>query len=124
MNTRKGFSLYWNIFLSCKCFQMTNNCCTFCLQKHFDYIVSLHSCLEHYVGILAVTPEMLNVIICTRESFDNIIISFKKYCRWGGPLSQNWLDQQLALQKKILSRMIELGMVPGMFFYNFCFFLY
>jgi len=33
---------------------------------------------------------------------------------WGGPLSQNWLDQQLALQKKILSRMIELGMVPGM----------
>jgi hypothetical protein len=32
---------------------------------------------------------------------------------WGGPLSQNWLDQQLTLQKKILSRMIELGMVPG-----------
>uniref|UniRef100_I1PBF0 Alpha-N-acetylglucosaminidase n=1 Tax=Oryza glaberrima TaxID=4538 RepID=I1PBF0_ORYGL len=31
---------------------------------------------------------------------------------WGGPLSQNWLDQQLTLQKKILSRMIELGMVP------------
>ncbi|CAN6289407.1 unnamed protein product [Urochloa humidicola] len=31
---------------------------------------------------------------------------------WGGPLSQNWLDEQLALQKKILSRMIELGMVP------------
>jgi len=31
---------------------------------------------------------------------------------WGGPLSQNWFDQQLALQKKILSRMIELGMVP------------
>ncbi|KAE8795935.1 alpha-N-acetylglucosaminidase [Hordeum vulgare] len=31
---------------------------------------------------------------------------------WGGPLSQIWLDQQLALQKKILSRMIELGMVP------------
>uniref|UniRef100_A0A0E0D0R9 Alpha-N-acetylglucosaminidase n=1 Tax=Oryza meridionalis TaxID=40149 RepID=A0A0E0D0R9_9ORYZ len=31
---------------------------------------------------------------------------------WGGPLSQNWLDQQLTLQNKILSRMIELGMVP------------
>ncbi|XP_047322323.1 alpha-N-acetylglucosaminidase isoform X1 [Impatiens glandulifera] len=31
---------------------------------------------------------------------------------WGGPLSQNWLDQQLLLQKKILSRMIELGMTP------------
>lgn len=31
---------------------------------------------------------------------------------WGGPLSQNWLNQQLLLQKKILSRMIELGMTP------------
>lgn len=31
---------------------------------------------------------------------------------WGGPLSQNWLGQQLALQKQILSRMQELGMTP------------
>ncbi|XP_074308411.1 alpha-N-acetylglucosaminidase isoform X2 [Silene latifolia] len=31
---------------------------------------------------------------------------------WGGPLSQNWLDQQLALQKQILNRMLELGMTP------------
>ncbi|XP_077241702.1 alpha-N-acetylglucosaminidase family / NAGLU family isoform X2 [Tasmannia lanceolata] len=31
---------------------------------------------------------------------------------WGGPLRQSWLDQQLALQKLILSRMIELGMTP------------
>ncbi|KAI3425569.1 uncharacterized protein J3R85_010077 [Psidium guajava] len=31
---------------------------------------------------------------------------------WGGPLSQNWLDQQQNLQKQILSRMSELGMVP------------
>lgn len=31
---------------------------------------------------------------------------------WGGPLTQNWLDQQLRLQKHILSRMIELGMTP------------
>lgn len=31
---------------------------------------------------------------------------------WGGPLSQNWLEQQLVLQKQILSRMIELGMTP------------
>lgn len=31
---------------------------------------------------------------------------------WGGPLSQNWLDQQLSLQKLILPRMIELGMTP------------
>lgn len=34
-------------------------------------------------------------------------------CSWGGPLSQNWLDQQLCLQKQILSRMLELGMTPG-----------
>ncbi|XP_050210312.1 alpha-N-acetylglucosaminidase isoform X2 [Mercurialis annua] len=31
---------------------------------------------------------------------------------WGGPLSQNWLDQQLALQKQIVSRMLEFGMTP------------
>nr|XP_043616977.1 alpha-N-acetylglucosaminidase-like [Erigeron canadensis] len=31
---------------------------------------------------------------------------------WGGPLPQSWLDQQLAMQKKILSRMYELGMTP------------
>ncbi|ONI20519.1 hypothetical protein PRUPE_2G020300 [Prunus persica] len=31
---------------------------------------------------------------------------------WGGPLSQNWLDQQLVLQKQILTRMLELGMTP------------
>ncbi|KAL5543474.1 hypothetical protein UlMin_007258 [Ulmus minor] len=31
---------------------------------------------------------------------------------WGGPLSQNWLDNQLILQKQILSRMLELGMTP------------
>ncbi|XP_030493952.2 alpha-N-acetylglucosaminidase [Cannabis sativa] len=31
---------------------------------------------------------------------------------WGGPLSQNWLDNQLKLQKQILSRMLELGMTP------------
>ncbi|KVI06376.1 Alpha-N-acetylglucosaminidase, partial [Cynara cardunculus var. scolymus] len=33
-------------------------------------------------------------------------------CRWGGPLPQSWLDQQLAMQKKILARMYELGMTP------------
>ncbi|KAG6421832.1 hypothetical protein SASPL_118390 [Salvia splendens] len=31
---------------------------------------------------------------------------------WGGPLTQNWLDKQLMLQKKILYRMLELGMTP------------
>ncbi|KAG0481221.1 hypothetical protein HPP92_012079 [Vanilla planifolia] len=30
----------------------------------------------------------------------------------GGPLSQGWLDQQLGLQKLIVSRMIQLGMTP------------
>lgn len=33
--------------------------------------------------------------------------------RWGGPLPQSWLDDQLALQKKILRRMYEFGMSPG-----------
>jgi hypothetical protein len=32
---------------------------------------------------------------------------------WGGPLPQSWLDDQLALQKKILSRMYAFGMFPG-----------
>ncbi|KAF7824582.1 alpha-N-acetylglucosaminidase [Senna tora] len=31
---------------------------------------------------------------------------------WGGPLSQNWLDEQLVLQKQIISRMLNLGMTP------------
>nr|CAB3485986.1 unnamed protein product [Digitaria exilis] len=31
---------------------------------------------------------------------------------WGGPLPQTWLDDQLALQKKILSRMYAFGMFP------------
>lgn len=33
--------------------------------------------------------------------------------RWGGPLPQSWLDDQLALQKKILTRMYDFGMTPG-----------
>ncbi|CAN6444848.1 unnamed protein product [Victoria cruziana] len=31
---------------------------------------------------------------------------------WGGPLPQAWLDSQLSLQKLILARMLELGMIP------------
>ncbi|CAN1132593.1 NAGLU [Linum perenne] len=31
---------------------------------------------------------------------------------WGGPLSQSWMDGQLNLQKRILTRMLELGMTP------------
>lgn len=47
-------------------------------------------------------------------SFVYYFFFYKTFCySWGGPLSQNWLDQQLALQKKILSRMLELGMTPG-----------
>ena len=52
--------------------------------------------------------------ICRPDIKEDEFMFFFQSLRWGGPLSQNWLDQQLALQKKILSRMIELGMVPGM----------
>lgn len=31
---------------------------------------------------------------------------------WGGPVSQNWIDGQTEMQKKILSRMNELGIKP------------
>ncbi|KAJ5377133.1 uncharacterized protein N7496_004542 [Penicillium cataractarum] len=31
---------------------------------------------------------------------------------WGGDLPRSWIDQQFALQKKILPRMVELGMTP------------
>ncbi|QLE01815.1 alpha-N-acetylglucosaminidase [Galbibacter sp. BG1] len=31
---------------------------------------------------------------------------------WGGPVSQNWIDEQVELQKKILERMDELGIEP------------
>ncbi|MBS2212693.1 alpha-N-acetylglucosaminidase [Carboxylicivirga mesophila] len=31
---------------------------------------------------------------------------------WGGPVSQEWIDKQCELQKKIVSRMKELGMQP------------
>ena len=31
---------------------------------------------------------------------------------WGGPLADEWIDKHHALQKQILSRMLELGMIP------------
>ncbi|XP_078319350.1 alpha-N-acetylglucosaminidase-like isoform X3 [Crassostrea virginica] len=31
---------------------------------------------------------------------------------WGGPITQNWIDDQLILQHKILDRMRALGMIP------------
>ncbi|HAZ03379.1 MAG TPA: alpha-N-acetylglucosaminidase [Marinilabiliales bacterium] len=32
--------------------------------------------------------------------------------RWGGPVSQEWINQRVQLQKKIIQRMRELGMTP------------
>lgn len=31
---------------------------------------------------------------------------------WGGPIPQQWINDQFALQKEILQRMVELGMTP------------
>ena len=31
---------------------------------------------------------------------------------WGGPMSDDWHDQQLTLQHKILNRMRSFGMIP------------
>ncbi|MGD8778014.1 MAG: alpha-N-acetylglucosaminidase [Ignavibacteria bacterium] len=31
---------------------------------------------------------------------------------WGGPTTQNWIDNQKELQKKIIDRLIELGIIP------------
>ena len=31
---------------------------------------------------------------------------------WGGPLSDEWIDNQAALQKRILKRQRSLGMIP------------
>lgn len=59
--------------------------------------------------------KIIKLILTTYcvTSYDVLFI-FSFMChRWGGPLTQNWLDQQLRLQKHILSRMIELGMTPG-----------
>lgn len=41
------------------------------------------------------------------------LVSLAFNCRWGGPLPQTWLDQQLEMQKRILDRMYEFGMNPG-----------
>lgn len=54
----------------------------------------------------------LHIILCF--IFVNLLSKAIFHYRWGGPLSQNWLNIQLALQKRILSRMQELGMTPGM----------
>lgn len=32
--------------------------------------------------------------------------------KWGGPLPQSWINDQLVLQHRILRRMRSLGMVP------------
>jgi len=47
----------------------------------------------------------LNVTVYCRARMGNIH-------GWGGPLPQSWIDNQLALQHKILDRMRALGMIP------------
>lgn len=66
--------------------------------------------------------EVINVLCCSAMNICIINFPFLPFwClkfsfkgRWGGPLPQSWLDQQLLLQKKILARMYQLGMTPGM----------
>lgn len=68
------------------------------------------------------TPEITNLSINTSLiSFANLVsfVSPKFNYRWGGPLPQSWLDQQLLLQKKILARMYEFGMNPGTVIFDF-----
>ncbi|TVU46998.1 hypothetical protein EJB05_06572 [Eragrostis curvula] len=73
-----------------------------------------------FTGQEAIWQKVFKSFNVTNRDLDNFFggPAFLAWARmgnlhgWGGPLSQNWLDQQLALQKEILSRMIELGMVP------------
>ncbi len=37
---------------------------------------------------------------------------------WGGPTTQNWIDDQKQLQKKIVKRMVELGITPVLQAFN------
>lgn len=55
----------------------------------------------------------LNLLIHCILGLQIIFLNVYDYGRWGGPLPQSWLDQQLQLQKQILGRMRELGMNPG-----------
>lgn len=65
--------------------------------------------LSHCCQLCLIYFYILDVVFIS----SNGLAPFLFYCRWGGPLTENWLDKQLMLQKKILFRMIELGMTPG-----------
>lgn len=79
--------------------------------------ISYHSAVAYK---LLGKEHVWNFLSCNTRQVP-IISSLNLYviCRWGGPLSQNWLDQQLALQKRILARMVELGMTPGKDYFLF-----
>lgn len=73
-----------------------------------------------FTGQEAIWQKVFKSFNTTKEDLDNFFggPAFLAWARmgnlhaWGGPLQQSWLDMQLALQKRILSRMIELGMTP------------
>lgn len=66
------------------------------------------------------------ILMATSFLFSFYIFMLHFYGRWGGPLPESWFDQQLLLQKKILSRMYDFGMAPGTYFhlgYSLCWIL-
>ncbi|KAF9586960.1 hypothetical protein IFM89_039832 [Coptis chinensis] len=73
-----------------------------------------------FTGQEAVWQKVFKSFYTSKEDLDGFFggPAFLAWARmgnlhgWGGPLEQSWLNQQLALQKLILSRMIELGMTP------------
>lgn len=73
-----------------------------------------------FTGQEAIWQKVFKGFNVSSENLDNFFggPAFLAWARmgnlhgWGGPLSQSWLDQQLALQKLILTRMVELGMTP------------
>ncbi|KAL5716188.1 alpha-N-acetylglucosaminidase [Ranunculus cassubicifolius] len=73
-----------------------------------------------FTGQEAIWQKVFKSFNASEEDLDNFFggPAFLAWARmgnlhgWGGPLRQSWFDQQLALQKLILSRMIELGMTP------------
>lgn len=72
---------------------------------------------DKWAILLLMLPIILNLLLPPLTFFllvQEVLAPYFFNCRWGGPLTQNWLDKQLMLQKKILSRMLELGMTPGM----------
>ncbi|CAJ1958891.1 unnamed protein product [Sphenostylis stenocarpa] len=83
-------------------------------QKVFKVLGNLDDLAYTVTKILNFTTlgeEIIEAVhICISMLNEQQIVDQIGY--WGGPLSQNWLDQQLVLQKQIISRMLELGMTP------------